>query len=60
MHPPPAWYASGLRWLASGLVALAEFLEGARPSPWPLEPTPAPASADELLCEARLRASRGV
>ncbi|MBX3671817.1 MAG: hypothetical protein KF776_02470 [Burkholderiales bacterium] len=59
-HPSPAWYASGLRWIASGLGALADSLDHRTPASAPLEPQPSPHAADELLLDARSRAHRSV
>lgn len=59
-HPSPAWYASGLRWIAAGLAALADTLDPRTPATAPLEPQPSPHAADELLLEARHRAHRGL
>ncbi|MBX3715332.1 MAG: hypothetical protein KF738_04975 [Burkholderiales bacterium] len=59
-HPSPAWYAAGLRWIATGLGALADTLDHRTPASSPLEPQPSPRSADDLLLEARHRAHRGL
>jgi hypothetical protein len=56
--PSPAWYASGLRWIASGLVTLADAMDHGAPEPWPLEPAPEYLPVDDFLLEARHRASR--
>ena len=58
--PSPAWYASGIRWIASGLVAFADFIDRRAPEPWPLEPAPEYLSGDEYLLDARHRAQRSL
>ncbi len=42
MHalPSPAWYATGLRRIASGLASFADAIDRRAPQPWPLEPAP--------------------
>jgi hypothetical protein len=56
--PPPAWYASGIRWIASGLLAFADVIDRGAPEPWPLEPHHGLHGGDEPLMDARHRASR--
>ena len=55
--PTPAWYASGLRWIASGLAGLADAIDRRAPEPWPLEPAPDHRSGEEILLDARHRAN---
>ena len=57
--PTPAWYASGLRWIASALARLADAIDRRAQEPWPLEPAPEYHSVDDYLLEARHRAQRG-
>jgi hypothetical protein len=58
--PPPAWYASGLRWIASGIASFADYVDRRAPEPWPLDTTPAYRCGEEVLHEARHRAQRGL
>lgn len=62
MHstPSPAWYASGLRWIASRLASLADAIDRRAPDPWPLEPAPDYLPGDDFLLDARHRAQRGL
>ncbi len=57
-RPSPAWYASGLRWIASGLVKVADALDHRAPEPWPLLSPAHGARVEDALCEARHRAQR--
>ena len=54
--PSPAWYAMGLRWIASGLASLADAIDRRAPAPWPLDRAPEYRCSDEPLMEARHRA----
>lgn len=54
--PSPAWYATGLRRIASGLASLADAIDRRAPAPWPLEPAHEYRCVDESLMEARHRA----
>lgn len=57
-YPGPAWYAAGIRWIASGLLSVADAVERRAPEPWPLEPAPEYLPVDDYLLDARDRASR--
>lgn len=57
--PPPAWYATGLRWIATGLAAFADAIDRRAPQPRPLEPAPEYRSGEEYLRDARHRAQSG-
>ena len=61
MHalPSPAWYATGLRWIASSLASFADAIDRRAPQPWPLEPAPEYVSGEEYLLDARHRAQSG-
>lgn len=61
MHalPSPAWYATGLRRIASGLASFADAIDRRAPQPWPLEPAPEYVSGEEYLLDARHRAQTG-
>ena len=61
MHalPSPAWYATGLRWIASSLASFADAIDRRAPEPWPLEPAPEYHSGEEYLLDARHRAQSG-
>lgn len=58
--PSPAWYAAGIRWIASGLASFADAMDRRAPEPWPLEPAPEYHPIDDYLLEARHRASRAL
>ena len=60
IRPSPAWYATGIRWIASELVSFANTLDRRAPEPWPLEPAPEYHPIDDYLLEARHRASRAL
>jgi len=57
--PSSAWYAAGLRWIASALSAFADAIDRRAPEPWPLEPAPEYLSGEEYLLDARHRANGG-
>ena len=57
--PSPAWYATGLRWIASSLASFADAIDRRVPEPWPLEPAPEYLSGEEYLLDARHRAQSG-
>lgn len=54
--PSPAWYATGLRWIASGIGSLADYVDRRAPEPWPLFTAPEYRCGDEVLHDARHRA----
>lgn len=58
--PSPAWYATGLRWIAAGIASLADAVDRRAPDPWPVDTLPGYRTGDDALLEARHRAHRSL
>ncbi|MEO5691716.1 MAG: hypothetical protein ABIQ72_01210 [Usitatibacter sp.] len=52
---PSAWYAEGLRWIASLFKGAADYLDKPSIAPAPLEPGPANLPVEEHLLDVRHR-----